>query len=190
MKLLQVPADPFLPQSCTATPRSPSSAPTGDASRRIFTLKVPALGSAPRGSGQPPWVRVGPPGRHPAGCRVPFPVQGRRWLELDGAQQKAYIMRLLDGLEVVNRDKRLKVARAILYLAQGKDHIPRVWMWPLIRCLASARGLGRSLLLGLCQVTAVKLLPGMVPCTPGVQRQLPPNQCLPLGLSRRLRRLR
>uniref|UniRef100_A0A8C8BGC5 Striatin interacting protein 2 n=1 Tax=Otus sunia TaxID=257818 RepID=A0A8C8BGC5_9STRI len=28
-------------------------------------------------------------------------------------------MHLLDGLEVVNRDKRLKVARAILYLAQG-----------------------------------------------------------------------
>ncbi|XP_044285253.1 striatin-interacting protein 2 isoform X2 [Varanus komodoensis] len=28
-------------------------------------------------------------------------------------------MRLLDGLEVVNRDKRLKVARVILYLAQG-----------------------------------------------------------------------
>ncbi|XP_010081424.1 PREDICTED: LOW QUALITY PROTEIN: striatin-interacting protein 2-like, partial [Pterocles gutturalis] len=46
-------------------------------------------------------------------------AQGRRWLELDGAQQKAYVMRLLDGLEVVNRDKRLKVARAILYLAQG-----------------------------------------------------------------------
>lgn len=33
-------------------------------------------------------------------------------------------MRLLDGLEVVNRDKRLRVARAILYLAQGKDHNP------------------------------------------------------------------
>ncbi|KAI6078810.1 Striatin-interacting protein 2 [Aix galericulata] len=46
-------------------------------------------------------------------------VRGRRWLELDGAQQKAYVMHLLDGLEVVNRDKRLKVARAILYLAQG-----------------------------------------------------------------------
>ncbi|EMP26346.1 Protein FAM40B [Chelonia mydas] len=28
-------------------------------------------------------------------------------------------MRLLDGLEVVNRDKRLKAARAVLYLAQG-----------------------------------------------------------------------
>ncbi|KAK2517239.1 hypothetical protein Q9233_013267 [Columba guinea] len=46
-------------------------------------------------------------------------AQGRRWLELDGAQHKAYVMRLLDALEVVNRDKRLKVARAILYLAQG-----------------------------------------------------------------------
>lgn len=98
-------------------------------------------------------------------------------------------MRLLDGLEVVNRDKRLKVARAILYLAQGKDHIPHVWMWPCIRCLASAWGLGRSLLLGLCQVGAVKLPPGVVPCAPGVQRQLAPNQCLPLVLSRCLRRL-
>uniref|UniRef100_A0A8C0F456 Striatin interacting protein 2 n=1 Tax=Bubo bubo TaxID=30461 RepID=A0A8C0F456_BUBBB len=50
-----------------------------------------------------------------------FHAQGTSsgWLELDGAQQKAYVMRLLDGLEVVNRDKRLKVARAILYLAQG-----------------------------------------------------------------------
>ncbi|NWZ36330.1 STRP2 protein, partial [Brachypodius atriceps] len=46
-------------------------------------------------------------------------VPDRRWLELDRAQQKAYIMHLLDGLEVVNRDKRLRVARAILYLAQG-----------------------------------------------------------------------
>ncbi|KYO38869.1 hypothetical protein Y1Q_0023524 [Alligator mississippiensis] len=46
-------------------------------------------------------------------------VQGKRWPDLDTAQQKAYVMRLLDGLEVVNRDKRLRVARAILYLAQG-----------------------------------------------------------------------
>ncbi|NXK42277.1 STRP2 protein, partial [Piprites chloris] len=46
-------------------------------------------------------------------------VPGRTWLELDGAQQKAFVMRLLDGLEVVNRDRRLRVARAILYLAQG-----------------------------------------------------------------------
>lgn len=28
-------------------------------------------------------------------------------------------MRLLDALEVTDRDKRLKVSRAILYLAQG-----------------------------------------------------------------------
>ncbi|XP_020857973.1 striatin-interacting protein 2 isoform X4 [Phascolarctos cinereus] len=46
-------------------------------------------------------------------------VQGRGWLELEEASQKAYIMRLLDRLEVVNREQRLKVARAILYLAQG-----------------------------------------------------------------------
>uniref|UniRef100_A0A803VJ17 Striatin interacting protein 2 n=1 Tax=Ficedula albicollis TaxID=59894 RepID=A0A803VJ17_FICAL len=47
------------------------------------------------------------------------PVPGRRWLELDRSQQKAHIMHLLDGLEVVSRDRRLRVARAILYLAQG-----------------------------------------------------------------------
>uniref|UniRef100_A0A6Q2Y616 Striatin interacting protein 2 n=1 Tax=Esox lucius TaxID=8010 RepID=A0A6Q2Y616_ESOLU len=35
------------------------------------------------------------------------------------AEQRAYVMRLLDALEVTDRDKRLKVARAILYLAQG-----------------------------------------------------------------------
>lgn len=29
-------------------------------------------------------------------------------------------MRLLDGLEVTAREKRLKVARAILYMAQGE----------------------------------------------------------------------
>ncbi|XP_074831967.1 striatin-interacting protein 2 isoform X3 [Carettochelys insculpta] len=46
-------------------------------------------------------------------------VLGKRWPELDLAQQKAYVMRLLDRLEVVNREKRLKAARAILYLAQG-----------------------------------------------------------------------
>uniref|UniRef100_A0A672ZNK3 Striatin interacting protein 2 n=1 Tax=Sphaeramia orbicularis TaxID=375764 RepID=A0A672ZNK3_9TELE len=34
-------------------------------------------------------------------------------------EQRAYVMRLLDALEVTDRDKRLKVARAILYLAQG-----------------------------------------------------------------------
>ncbi|XP_069085450.1 striatin-interacting protein 2 isoform X2 [Pleurodeles waltl] len=46
-------------------------------------------------------------------------VKGTKWPDLDTAQRKAYVMRLLDGLEVVDREKRLKVARAILYLAQG-----------------------------------------------------------------------
>uniref|UniRef100_A0A4W3IYY2 Striatin interacting protein 2 n=1 Tax=Callorhinchus milii TaxID=7868 RepID=A0A4W3IYY2_CALMI len=46
-------------------------------------------------------------------------VKGKKWVELDEAEHKAYIMRLLDGLEVINREKRLKFARAILYLAQG-----------------------------------------------------------------------
>ncbi|XP_026871634.2 striatin-interacting protein 2 isoform X1 [Electrophorus electricus] len=46
-------------------------------------------------------------------------AKGRRWVELSTEEQRAYIMRLLDALEVTDRDKRLKVARAILYLAQG-----------------------------------------------------------------------
>ncbi|XP_061494003.1 striatin-interacting protein 2 isoform X2 [Rhineura floridana] len=46
-------------------------------------------------------------------------VKNKQWLELDLTRQKAYVMHLLDGLEVVNREKRLQVARAILYLAQG-----------------------------------------------------------------------
>ncbi|XP_016125927.1 striatin-interacting protein 1 homolog [Sinocyclocheilus grahami] len=46
-------------------------------------------------------------------------VKGRRWMELSMEEQRAYVMRLLDALEVTDRDKRLKVARAILYLAQG-----------------------------------------------------------------------
>lgn len=33
-------------------------------------------------------------------------------------------MRLLDGLEVTAREKRLKVARAILYVAQGTEWAP------------------------------------------------------------------
>ncbi|XP_036066113.1 striatin-interacting protein 1 homolog isoform X4 [Oryzias melastigma] len=44
---------------------------------------------------------------------------GRRWTELTVDEQRVYVMRLLDALEVTDRDKRLKVARAILYLAQG-----------------------------------------------------------------------
>ncbi|XP_030072859.1 striatin-interacting protein 2 [Microcaecilia unicolor] len=46
-------------------------------------------------------------------------VRDAKWVELDVARQKAYIMQLLDGLEVVNRDRRLSVARVILYLVQG-----------------------------------------------------------------------
>uniref|UniRef100_A0A9J7ZPK3 Striatin interacting protein 2 n=1 Tax=Cyprinus carpio carpio TaxID=630221 RepID=A0A9J7ZPK3_CYPCA len=41
------------------------------------------------------------------------------WMELSLEEQRVYVMRLLDALEVTDRDKRLKVARAILYLAQG-----------------------------------------------------------------------
>uniref|UniRef100_A0A3Q4I9I1 Striatin interacting protein 2 n=1 Tax=Neolamprologus brichardi TaxID=32507 RepID=A0A3Q4I9I1_NEOBR len=47
--------------------------------------------------------------------------RGRRWIELTVEEQRAYVMRLLDALEVTDRDKRLKVARAILYLAQVFD---------------------------------------------------------------------
>lgn len=84
----------------------------------------------------------------------------RRWLELDRAQQKAYVMHLLDGLEVVNRDKRLRVARAILYLAQGKD------VSPMDR--SAAKGVWEKPFSGLCWVGAVKLLPGVVLWAPGV----------------------
>jgi len=48
------------------------------------------------------------------------PVQGKEWLELEEDAQKAYVMGLLDRLEVVSRERRLKVARAVLYLAQGE----------------------------------------------------------------------
>ncbi|XP_014022350.1 striatin-interacting protein 1 homolog isoform X3 [Salmo salar] len=46
-------------------------------------------------------------------------VSDKKWTELDVAQHRAHAMRLLDGLEVITREKRLKVARAILYMAQG-----------------------------------------------------------------------
>uniref|UniRef100_A0A452TVU8 Striatin interacting protein 2 n=1 Tax=Ursus maritimus TaxID=29073 RepID=A0A452TVU8_URSMA len=46
-------------------------------------------------------------------------VQAKEWLELEEDAQKAYVMGLLDRLEVVSRERRLKVARAVLYLAQG-----------------------------------------------------------------------
>uniref|UniRef100_A0A673XXE4 Striatin interacting protein 2 n=1 Tax=Salmo trutta TaxID=8032 RepID=A0A673XXE4_SALTR len=52
-------------------------------------------------------------------CPCLSAVRRRRWIELGQEQQRAYVMRLLDALEVTDRDKRLKVARAILYLAQG-----------------------------------------------------------------------
>lgn len=47
-------------------------------------------------------------------------VSDKKWTELDAAEHRAHAMRLLDGLEVIAREKRLKVARAILYMAQGQ----------------------------------------------------------------------
>lgn len=47
-------------------------------------------------------------------------VSDKKWTELDAAQHRAHAMRLLDSLEVIAREKRLKVARAILYMAQGQ----------------------------------------------------------------------
>ncbi|XP_077323489.1 striatin-interacting protein 1 isoform X3 [Lithobates pipiens] len=46
-------------------------------------------------------------------------VPDKKWTELDVSHQRAYTMRLLDALEVTAREKRLKVGRALLYLAQG-----------------------------------------------------------------------
>ncbi|NWU72980.1 STRP1 protein, partial [Pterocles burchelli] len=46
-------------------------------------------------------------------------VRDRKWTELDKNQHRTHAMRLLDGLEVTAREKRLRVARAILYVAQG-----------------------------------------------------------------------
>ncbi|XP_043547881.1 striatin-interacting protein 2-like isoform X1 [Chiloscyllium plagiosum] len=45
--------------------------------------------------------------------------RGKKWVELEENEHKSYLMRLLDGLEVINKEKRIKFARAILYLAQG-----------------------------------------------------------------------
>ena len=45
----------------------------------------------------------------------------KKWTELDAAQHRAHAMQLLDGLEVIRREKRLNVARAILYMAQGES---------------------------------------------------------------------
>ncbi|ELK30768.1 Protein FAM40A [Myotis davidii] len=46
-------------------------------------------------------------------------VTDKKWTELDTNQHRTHAMRLLDGLEVTAREKRLRVARAILYVAQG-----------------------------------------------------------------------
>ncbi|KAK2497444.1 hypothetical protein MC885_014074 [Smutsia gigantea] len=46
-------------------------------------------------------------------------VTDKKWTELDTNQHRTHAMRLLDGLEVTARERRLKVARAILYVAQG-----------------------------------------------------------------------
>ncbi|XP_029429982.1 striatin-interacting protein 1 isoform X3 [Rhinatrema bivittatum] len=46
-------------------------------------------------------------------------VLDKKWTELETAQQRTHAMRLLDGLEVTAREKRLKIARALLYVAQG-----------------------------------------------------------------------
>lgn len=51
----------------------------------------------------------------------------KEWLELEEDAQKTYVMGLLDRLEVVSREKRLKVARAVLYLAQGKCLFLLIW---------------------------------------------------------------
>uniref|UniRef100_A0A8C9VJH3 Striatin interacting protein 1 n=1 Tax=Scleropages formosus TaxID=113540 RepID=A0A8C9VJH3_SCLFO len=46
-------------------------------------------------------------------------VKDKKWTELSAPEHRAHAMRLLDGLDVTAREKRLKVARAILYMAQG-----------------------------------------------------------------------
>ncbi|KAK1800106.1 hypothetical protein P4O66_006612 [Electrophorus voltai] len=46
-------------------------------------------------------------------------VSDKRWVDLDAMQHRAHAMRLLDGLDVTGRERRLKLARAILYMAQG-----------------------------------------------------------------------
>lgn len=53
-------------------------------------------------------------------CPCAFAVPDQKWTELDLVQHKTHAMRLLDGLDVIGRERRLKVARAILYMAQGK----------------------------------------------------------------------
>lgn len=52
-----------------------------------------------------------------------FSVRDKKWTELDKNQHRTHAMRLLDGLEVTAREKRLRVARAILYVAQGDTRL-------------------------------------------------------------------
>lgn len=59
-----------------------------------------------------------------------FSVRDKKWTELDKNQHRTHAMRLLDGLEVTAREKRLRVARAILYVAQG-DTRPLPSLFPL-----------------------------------------------------------
>ncbi|KAM8820889.1 striatin-interacting protein 2 [Eudromia elegans] len=46
-------------------------------------------------------------------------ARGRRWAQLGDAQQRGFVMRLLDALDAAAREPRLRAARALLYLAQG-----------------------------------------------------------------------
>uniref|UniRef100_A0A8C3Q5B2 Uncharacterized protein n=1 Tax=Geospiza parvula TaxID=87175 RepID=A0A8C3Q5B2_GEOPR len=46
-------------------------------------------------------------------------MRDKKWPELERTQHRTHAMRLLDGLEVTARERRLRVARAILYVAQG-----------------------------------------------------------------------
>ncbi|XP_061422962.1 striatin-interacting protein 1 isoform X3 [Lethenteron reissneri] len=45
--------------------------------------------------------------------------EGVCWQDVGDEARRSCILKLLDGLEVTSREKRLKVTRAILYLAQG-----------------------------------------------------------------------
>uniref|UniRef100_A0A803V6I8 Striatin interacting protein 2 n=1 Tax=Ficedula albicollis TaxID=59894 RepID=A0A803V6I8_FICAL len=96
---------------------SAGSNPASQNIPRDLPAPLPTPSRSPQGSVDCPNLEFeyGDADGHGAELAVP----GRRWLELDRSQQKAHIMHLLDGLEVVSRDRRLRVARAILYLAQG-----------------------------------------------------------------------
>jgi hypothetical protein len=48
-----------------------------------------------------------------------LPVGDAKWTSLDAATCKTHVLRLLDMLELSDRDARMKAARAVLYLCQG-----------------------------------------------------------------------